>query len=184
MQHKIWTASNCLSFLRVVLIVPVVYLITHPTAQNDFIAVILCLAAGLTDLFDGALARAMNQVTELGRIIDPLADKLCVAVVVGVLAFQGKIPLWFLTLALVRDLAIFVGGLNLKKKLGVIVESNQAGKWAVAFTSFVVLVTVLNASRFALLQNVFIAISTVLLAISSVQYYMRYRKLMGDYRGR
>jgi len=174
MKDRIWTASNLLSMFRVVLIVPVAWCITHESPVNNYLAFVLSIAAGFTDLFDGMLARYLNQVTELGKVIDPLADKLCVIIVVGILSLQGKIPLWFIAIAVARDIVILTGGIYVKRIKGIILMSNTAGKWAVAFIGFLVLVAELNMPQAEGLKNIFIGISTLLLAVSSTQYATRF----------
>jgi CDP-diacylglycerol--glycerol-3-phosphate 3-phosphatidyltransferase len=178
MQGRIWTFSNALSFLRVLLIVPVVVLIWN---DGDRLTLgVLVFLAGLTDLLDGMLARALHQETEFGKLIDPIADKLCIAVVGFVLMMKGLLPLWFILFAIVRDAAILIGGTHVKRTKGIILQSNFAGKWASAIISFFVLTLVLRMPELEWLSRAFLIIATVLLGLSSAQYLNRFRRVMSE----
>jgi cardiolipin synthase len=97
---------NLLSLLRLLLIPVVVYLVArgHNTA-----ALSLILLGIVTDILDGYLARRLNQVTELGKIIDPLGDKLGTAALVVTLALYRGFPAWAAILVIARDVAILFG---------------------------------------------------------------------------
>lgn len=87
--------------------------------------------AALTDKLDGVLARRYNQITEWGKILDPLADKIGIAVVAIVLVQLGQIPVWFLLAIVARDVLILAGGMYLKRKRGIVEQSNLLGKWTI-----------------------------------------------------
>src|SRR5437016_2295777 len=144
MPRQVWTPSNCLSFLRVILVLPIATLVASGIPERRLVAGGLILLAIATDYFDGVLARKLNQVTELGKIIDPVADKLAVGIVGVTLAINGKIPVWFILAALVRDVLIFVGGLYVKRTKGILLQSNLAGKWTVTVVSAYILAIVLE----------------------------------------
>ena len=119
---------NLLSLLRIGLL-PFVVLCLK-AGQNRW-ALGLMLLAAATDYFDGLLARRLNQVTESGKMIDPLADKVCVTTMVIALWLWRGFPLWAVVLIVGRDLMIVVGGLLIMKKRKMVPVSNRAGKWAV-----------------------------------------------------
>ncbi len=87
--------------------------------------------AALTDKLDGVFARRYNQITEWGKILDPLADKIGIAVVAIVLVQLGQIPLWFLLAIVARDVLILAGGMYLKRRRGIVEQSNLLGKWTI-----------------------------------------------------
>src|SRR6266568_2305246 len=100
MTRQIWTLSNFLSFLRVILVLPIATLVGSEIPERRFIAAGLTLLAIATDYFDGILARKLDQVTDLGKVIDPVADKLAIGIVGLMLALHGRMPLWFIIAAL------------------------------------------------------------------------------------
>jgi CDP-diacylglycerol--glycerol-3-phosphate 3-phosphatidyltransferase len=178
MSGRIWTISNALSMLRVVLVVPVAYLLLVPGEHNRLLLILLIVIASLTDLFDGILARRLNQVTEVGKVIDPIADKICVGVVGIVLVYKGMLPVWFIVFALVRDVVIFFCGMYIKRTRGVIVMSNWAGKWATAAIASLFLLAVVDIAELHIVTAIFLAASTVMLGLSSVLYAIRFRSML------
>ncbi len=97
---------NLLSLLRLLLVLPIsVSLLSN----NVLLALSLFLVAGVTDALDGRLARKFRWETHLGSVIDPLADKVLVAGIVLVFAYQGLIPVWLAVIALGRDGLILIG---------------------------------------------------------------------------
>lgn len=175
---KIWTISNALSMARIVLVVPIAFLLLRASPGHNFIAALLVIAAGLTDLFDGILARHLNQVTEFGKIIDPLADKIGIASIAVILTLQAKLPFWFLLLVLARDVSIFIGGLYVKRAYGIVLMSNWAGKWASACMAFLLLIAVLDVPFLISAKYFFLEASAAMLVISSVLYARRLRSMI------
>ncbi|GIG54569.1 CDP-alcohol phosphatidyltransferase family protein [Demequina activiva] len=101
----IWTVPNLISMARIVLIVVFGWLLI---AGHDAWAIGALAAAGISDFLDGYLARRWNQVTELGRVLDPAADRLLTIVVVLGLAIRGVIPWWLVAILLARDVMVGV----------------------------------------------------------------------------
>ena len=102
------TAANQLTLLRVILIPPFVILLLY--GYRGW-ALVTFLAAGLTDLFDGLIARTRGQKTTLGAWLDPMADKLLLVTMFVMLTLPGlgtanRLPLWFTVLVLSRDIVI------------------------------------------------------------------------------
>lgn len=110
-SHRIWTIPNVISFLRLALIPVFGYLIL---AGHDVAAVLVLVVAGATDWLDGALARRLGQVTVLGRVLDPIADRLYILVTLIGLAVRDFIPWWLLAVILARELVIVVAQTFLK----------------------------------------------------------------------
>lgn len=117
--------SNSLSILRIILSIPIAYLIFN---QQIEYAIFLGVIAGLTDFLDGFLARKLNQITDLGKILDPIADKILVSLVVITMLINEMLPLWFFVVVVLRDIMILIGGLWIKKKYGIVLSSNFEGK--------------------------------------------------------
>ena len=106
-SNRIWTIPNALSFLRL-LGVPVFFVLI--IRQYAIAAVVLLSVASLTDWVDGRIARRFNQITRLGQMLDPAADRLYIFATVLGLAIREIIPWWLLALLVGRDLmlALFV----------------------------------------------------------------------------
>ena len=174
MEQRIWTLSNALSAMRVVLVVPIAGLLLRHDPGDRVLAVGLMVISSMTDLLDGMVARKLKQVTELGKIIDPVADKISVGAVCVILAIQGAVPVWFLASLLVRDAAIFLGGAYVKRRRGILLQSNRAGKWAVAVVALFIVVGVADLQSLSWLRDVLLLASTVMLVISFVLYLRRF----------
>lgn len=104
-SDAVWTVPNAISMARIGLIGAFLYFLV---ADQDVWALVTLVAAGVSDFLDGYLARRWNQSTALGRLLDPLADRLLtVAVVVG-FAVRGIIPWWLLAVLLARDAVVAI----------------------------------------------------------------------------
>ena len=100
----------------------------------------------VSDGLDGYLARRFSRVTELGKILDPVADKLAVAAVLIYLVVAGEFPLWALLLVVVRDVAIVLGGVAIVRKCGAVPQALMVGKVAVVILALVVIVFVADVA--------------------------------------
>lgn len=109
----VWTVPNAISALRIVLIVVFVVLLA---AHEDGWAIAALAGAGVSDFLDGFLARRWNQVTALGRILDPTADRLLTVAVVLGLAFRSIIPWWLVAVLVARDIVVGAALLHGKRK--------------------------------------------------------------------
>jgi CDP-diacylglycerol--glycerol-3-phosphate 3-phosphatidyltransferase len=178
MNGRIWTFSNFLSVLRVLLLLPVSYFLIREQPGDQFIVVSLLVMMALTDFFDGFFARAFHQISDVGKIIDPLADKIGVIVVSFILVSKGHIPLWFFCVALARDVLILLGGVYVRNVTGKILQSNMTGKWAVAVIAFYILLTVIHADTLAKLTQFFMVASVAMMIVSFTLYAKRFANVL------
>ncbi len=100
--------ANLLTSLRLVLIPIIVYILLAEVGNYKLIAGFLFLISALTDFFDGIVARKLDIVTDLGRILDPIADKLTLIAIFITLLFKGVIPLPAGIIIIVRDASLFL----------------------------------------------------------------------------
>jgi CDP-diacylglycerol--glycerol-3-phosphate 3-phosphatidyltransferase len=170
---RILTISNFVSFLRVLLTIPAIIFLSY---HQNYEAAAVFILAYLSDLLDGFIARKTNTVSEWGKVIDPLADKLFVGIIIIALAVMEVIPIWFVAVILGRDLLIVMGGIYAEKKLGVVLPSNWMGKITVFTISLSLFLAVLGVSRDVLVFNW--AISTALAVVSLFIYVKRMMQLL------
>jgi len=173
-----WTVSNILSLSRVVLLFPIVSLILKGRSEYRLTVLVLMLAATATDFFDGMIARVMNQVTDFGKLLDPIADKICVVAAVVALVVVGDVPIWYAVLVAIRDILILVGGSLILKQRKVVVQSVWAGKFTVAFIAAYLILATADMKSLAFLKIFSLYGSTLLLFISLLIYIRVYRKQM------
>ncbi len=176
---KILTFSNALSLLRVVLFLPFVYFYERDEKVIAFAVVLLAIS---TDWFDGRVARWTNTVSELGKILDPLADKLSAALMGMYLLHRGELPLWFVMLVLVRDAVVFLGGIYAKQKKHVITTALPAGKWAVGFLAGAIggIVYPYQSEGLKTAVEITIYLASALFVVSFLQYAKRFFDLLQD----
>ncbi len=176
-KERVFTASNLLSISRVLLLWPIVYYLYLGSTELRYNVVALwwMLGAGLTDTFDGMLARHLNQVTRLGVIIDPVADKICTAVIMGSLAlFRPDFPVWLFAIAIARDLIIFSVGLYIRHRYGHIFMSNMLGKITMTVMAIAVIVyAIKDVWNLTWLYEWSLWATVILLVASSAAYAVR-----------
>lgn len=171
---EIYTKSNLISLLRMFLAIPLwIVLDNYEDATYRYIAFGICSFAAFTDMLDGYLARKFNEVTEFGKIIDPLADKVAMAAVVIKLFLVGAIPSLYFWVIILRDLFIFLGGLYVSKKIGRVLPSNKLGKATVLNIGFVILLILIGVPDTNSFFQVFYYSSIVLIFASLAGYVLR-----------
>lgn len=139
-KKEIFTFANFLSFLRLLLGIPFWILLENLENPNTkWIVFGLAIFAAITDILDGYFARKYNETTEIGKIIDPLADKVCMGIVVIRLYTLGLLDPTLFFIIIGRDVLIFLGGIIVSKKLNRVLPSNMMGKVTVLVTGLLVL---------------------------------------------
>ena len=101
---RIWTVPNLLSFIRLAGIP--IFLWCLLGLRSDFVAVLVLIVAGITDFFDGFLARTWNQVSRLGQVLDPIADRLYIFAIILGLAFRSVLPWVLVAVLILRDVML------------------------------------------------------------------------------
>ena len=174
--RDIFYFSNQLSFLRVVLILPIYYFLKLDTTTGSYWAVFLMLFAALTDILDGKLARKLNQQSDFGRILDPVADKVTIAVIALMLINLRDLPIWFLVLVLTRDIAILLLGLFVISKQKIVIESQRIGKVTAFMLGTLMIIYTLDVP---ILKEIFLWTNVALLFISSIVYFGKFKSMVG-----
>lgn len=178
--ERFFTFSNLLSILRAVLALPFAVIMFSGGPGSRWWGAAIMAVAAFTDKLDGVFARRLNQVTEWGKILDPLADKIAVMTVVVVLFVFKEIPVWFVTLVFVRDTVIFGTGMYLKVVHGIVLSSNETGKWAVGIISLTLFLFLLGFV--SVVTDVLMAASVVMMVLSSYFYAIRFVQVMKTQR--
>lgn len=159
--------------VRLVLVLPLAYLIMADGRLLWIMVLTLLIVA--TDYFDGRIARWSKTVSEWGKVLDPLADKLAGGLVVMALVVRGALPAWLLAVVAARDLAILAGGAVITKRDGVVLSSMFSGKIAVTALAITVLAALLRADPEVM--QVCIWGTTALLVWSFIRYMIRFVKV-------
>ena len=174
---KVFTISNLISFSRILLVLPVLY--RHYT--NDFtydIYIIALIAYGvISDYLDGFVARKTNTISEVGKMIDPISDKIAAGLLFIYTAIIGWIPLWFLWLFIIRDLLILLGSSFIKVRYGKVAMSTLSGKISVNVIS-IYWISVFFFRKALVVHTVLLWASVIIMSFSFIMYLLRYRNIM------
>lgn len=122
------TVPNILSIFRLLLVPVFAVVFFQPWPNAHTWAALVYLVAFLTDIADGWIARHFNQITRLGRILDPMADKLMTFTVIICITVDEVIPLWAVIVFFCKELTMAIGGYIMYHKLGDVIPSNWLGK--------------------------------------------------------
>lgn len=114
-SDRVLTVANVLSFLRL-LALPIIYLDLVRGSETHWRAFVLLTVFVLTDWIDGYVARRFDQVTRIGKLLDPIADRLLMIVVGFGMVQADLVPLWIVLVILARDLVVLVGGIVMVRK--------------------------------------------------------------------
>ncbi|HPU63557.1 MAG TPA: CDP-alcohol phosphatidyltransferase family protein [Mobilitalea sp.] len=177
-KKDLWSIPNILCYIRFLLIpVFVVQYIKAQETREYFQAAAVVLASGITDLLDGFIARTFNMVTELGKLIDPIADKLTQAALIFVLIVKIKWMFLLLILFVLMQLFLLIAGLAMLKKNKKLDGSKWFGKVSttVFYAVMLVLVAVPNLNQN--IVNVMLLICGAFLALSFALYVREYIRM-------
>lgn len=165
---------NKLTVFRVCCIpVFVAILLINSIPYNNYIAVAIFIIASLTDLLDGKIARRYNLVTNFGKFMDPLADKLLVSAALICLS-PAKIPAWIVIIIISREL--FISGFRiLAADQGIVLAAGWWGKFKTTFQMIMIIVLILDIPLkvFDIIGWALIWISLALTIISMIDYVVK-----------
>ncbi|MBE0432754.1 CDP-alcohol phosphatidyltransferase family protein [candidate division WOR-3 bacterium] len=172
MKQYTMTMSNMITIFRLVLLPLIVYLLV---TGNRVAAFVIMLAALLSDGLDGYLARRFHQESRLGRFLDPLCDKIFLAVILVTLHHLEAIPLWIVVVIILRDFLILLGSCILLKNRSVVEPSNTFGK----LTGFVFGAMILAFTiDLRIIGNILMYLSIPLMMVAFISYSVNYLKKM------
>ncbi len=173
---------NKLTMFRVFMI-PffVIFMLANVTGEYDkYIAVAIFIIASLTDMLDGKIARKYNLVTNFGKFMDPLADKLLVCSAL-ICLIGDKLQAWIVIVIISREL-IISGFRTIAADNGVVIAASWWGKYKTTSQMLMIIIMIvnLNYSWYGTLEYVFIYLSLVLTIISLVDYLVKNRQVLVD----
>jgi len=189
-QDRIMTLANAISISRIFLTIPLVLIfedIAHGMTEKLWQAFALIIIIVLTDFLDGYVARKAEEITNFGKLIDPVADKVCMMVVLIYLIISYKLPflLFFLILA-IRDIFLIIIGVYLMFSQEEVFQSNKSGKWFIGISALMLVLFLLrdplNISNLILWTSYLI--SSLLFTYSTFEYIRRYLRYFKELEAR
>ena len=143
------------------------------------VANVLFIVASLTDLFDGKIARKYNLVTNFGKFMDPLADKLLVCSALICLIELGQLPAWVVIIIISRE--FIISGFRLvAADNGVVIAASYWGKFKTTFQMAAVILMIFNIPALTLVTNIVVVIAVALTIISLVDYVAKNIKILTE----
>jgi CDP-diacylglycerol--glycerol-3-phosphate 3-phosphatidyltransferase len=168
-----------ITLLRILLVPFLLAFLIAPSRVNALMAALIFGAAALTDWLDGHLARSTQQVTTLGKLLDPIADKILLAAGLIPLVGLGRIPAWMAAVMLIREFAV-AGLREIAAAEQVIIHASPMAKaktvLQIAAILFLILDYELEPLTFYTLGMGLLTLSLVLSLISGVEYYLKCRR--------
>ncbi len=171
---------NKLTVLRVIMIPFFVVILLVPTIPyNDFIALGIFIVASLTDLLDGMIARKYNLVTNFGKFMDPLADKLLVCSALICLIELERIPSWLVIIIIARE--FIISGFRLvASDNGVVIAASYWAKIKTTFQMVMVCLMIANITAIQIVTDVVTWIAVILTVVSLVDYLIKNKDVMKE----
>lgn len=173
---------NKLTIIRVCLIPFFVAALLFDHGNNytmRIVANVLFIVASLTDLFDGKIARKYNLVTNFGKFMDPLADKLLVCSALICLIELGQLPAWVVIIIISRE--FIISGFRLvAADNGVVIAASYWGKFKTTFQMAAVILLIFNIPALTLVTNIVVVIAVALTIISLVDYVAKNIKILTE----
>ena len=184
---------NKLTVFRMILIVPFVILLLggHAgwgwfdaafggiEAYTDYIALVIFVIASLTDMLDGKIARKYNLVTNFGKFMDPLADKLLVCSAMICLIDMDRIPAWIVIVIISRE--FIISGFRLVASDNhVVIAASYWGKFKTTFQMIMVILMIANIQALNILTQIVMWIALALTIISLIDYIVKTKNVLFD----
>ena len=169
---------NKLTMLRVILI-PffVVFMLGSLLGDADkCIALGIFIAASLTDLLDGKIARKYNLVTDFGKLMDPLADKLLVSAALICLCEMGRLAAWIVIIIISREF-IISGLRQIAADNGIVIAASYWGKYKTTFQMIMICLLIVNIDVLSLISAIVTWIAVILTIVSLIDYMVKNRQV-------
>ncbi|MDX1582387.1 MAG: CDP-diacylglycerol--glycerol-3-phosphate 3-phosphatidyltransferase [Thermoanaerobaculia bacterium] len=170
---------NTLTLFRIFLVPFLVVVLLTKFTNREYVGLAIFLVAAITDLFDGYLARKYNQVTKLGILLDPIADKLLMSAAFISLVEIGMAPAWMIVVIIGREFA--VSGLrSIAAQQGLSIPASPLGKGKTVSQVIAISLLILGheLGEFIFIGNVALWIVVIFAIFSGIDYFLKFWKLL------
>lgn len=175
---------NKLATLRMILVIPFVFILNIALKTENLpleivlriFAMLIFVGAAITDYYDGKIARERNLITNLGKLIDPLADKLLVISALVVLTKYDRISIWIVLVIIFRELLI-TGLRAIVAAEGKVIAAETLGKWKTA-TQMIALTLIILYPLHPIINNILLIVPVILTIHSGVEYVLKAKDVL------
>ena len=164
------TVPNVLSIFRILLVPVFIIVVLSGGHDANIYGMLIFILAGITDILDGQIARRYNCTSVLGKILDPLADKMMVASALVCAAIKGLVPLWLSIIYVVKELIQGIGGFMFYNKVKDMMPSNWLGKAATVVFYLTIFCAFMIPAMPMLIKNILVYVCAALLAATLFVY--------------
>ena len=178
---KLFTISNFISFSRIFIVIPVVYRHYINGYSVDAIIILLIGYGIISDYLDGFVARKTNTISEIGKMIDPISDKIAAGLLFIYTVVIGWVPFWFLWLFIARDILILIGSSFIKLRYGKVAMSTISGKISINVISLY-WISIFFFRSASLAHAILLWASVAIMLFSFIMYLLRYKNIMNGAR--
>ncbi|CAG7840738.1 CDP-diacylglycerol--glycerol-3-phosphate 3-phosphatidyltransferase [Clostridium haemolyticum] len=173
--------ANKLTLLRVILVPVFLIFISINSPANTLIAIVIFVSAALTDKLDGYIARSRNEITNFGKFMDPLADKLLVTSALVALVQYGVIPAWMVMIIIAREFAV-TGLRAVAASEGVVIAASWWGKIKTVIQIIAIILCLISliytASYMRYVTYISVSLAVLITLISGIDYFVKNRKVI------
>jgi CDP-diacylglycerol---glycerol-3-phosphate 3-phosphatidyltransferase len=178
---------NLLSGVRILAIPVVVFFLTSPGPQASFLAALIFSLASVTDLLDGYIARQQKRETAVGKLLDPLADKLLILSCMIMLIPLERIPAWMVVLIIGREVAV-TGLRGIASAEGFVIAASRLGKAKLIFQTLSLIGLMLHyrylGIDFHILGMILLWVALVITLWSGIDYFGKFYRKIGEMGGK
>ena len=172
MKKDLFTIPNILCYFRIILVPAFLYVFMNAKVKEDYyFAAGIILIGGITDFLDGFIARKFNMITQLGKIIDPIADKLMQLAIIAVLAIKFPLMRVLIMLFIIKEASMLIGNLYAMKTMHRKLDGAKwFGKVSTAVFYIVSVILIADPLMKADIRDLFIIIAIFFMSLSFVLY--------------
>ena len=178
---KILSHPNSLTLFRVAAVPVIVILLLFPNRLSTFVGALLFSAAAITDFLDGFFARQKGLISNFGKVMDPIADKLLVSSAFIMLASLGWIPSWVVCIIIGREIAV-TGLRNIAAQKGEDISATSLGKYKTGFQIASIIPLIIHFQYFTIdfhkIGSVFLWVALILTIWSGADYFFKFKSLL------
>ena len=172
--------ANKLTLGRIFLVpIFLIFIAATDIPYGTFIATFVFILASLTDKLDGYIARSRNQITNFGKFMDPLADKLLVCSAMIALIEMNRIPSWVVIIIIAREF-IISGFRLIASDNGVVIAASYWGKFKTTFQMVMICLMIANFPQLQILTDIIMWIALILTVVSLIDYLVKNKDVMKD----